>query len=370
MNVKNTILVYLVLIPFLLFPCSGVNKTVDGKTLFGGNYDWMNPYTEVMFVPANKKNNGYINIGYGKNSDDIGWGPSVNDKGLAVIVLGTPYKELEENKTKEIFYDHIYREILQKCSSVDDALDIINKYNRGYLYATQMMLVDKLGNSTVVEINKIIEKNKNYQIATNFNQSDYDDGNYPCIRYTKAQELIDEVDFTVEGFETILFSMKQPKGFEYPTLFSYIFDLNKGEINLYNFGDFSNKVVFNIDEELKKGYRSVSIASLTNNKEYENYLAKYINKKPKRKKMKANIYDYSGSYQFEWGAIIEVYIDNNKLYTGDSDRRYELIPFRKDSFFYEKLDWYLMFKRNKSGEINEVVSYHNVFGKGIAEKIN
>ena len=51
-------------------------------------------------------------------------------------------------------------------------------------------------------------------------------------------------------------------GAGFSTLYSYICDLNKGDIYVYNFHNFDNDAKINIFEELKKGQNSYSISSL------------------------------------------------------------------------------------------------------------
>jgi len=53
----------------------------------------------------------------------------------------------------------------------------------------QLMFGDANGDSIIFEGEKILKKEKYYQIVTNFYQSNPEIGGYPCPRYKRATEM-------------------------------------------------------------------------------------------------------------------------------------------------------------------------------------
>lgn len=367
MKLKITILLYLITIPLIIFPCSAVNKTVDGRTLFGGNMDWINPYTQIKIEPGKDGKNGVIYLGYGER-ELIAFSGGVNEKGLALDFFSTPPKEVKKSIFRKEFQGKLYKKILQECATVNEALKIVKKYERSYLFNGQMMLVDKTGDSVIVEANKIVKKDKNYQIVTNFNLSDVQNEKYPCVRYNKALNIINKVDFSVEGFEEILDEVKQNYYARFPTVYSYIIDFDSNNLHIYNFGDFTNKYTLAIDEVMSEGYKIIDIPKVLKNDNYVDYLNKYQSQKPKEITI-VGIDDFPGVYKFLGGFTFNIIKEQSGLYVIDEDVKYKMIPYDKDKFFFEFLDLKVDFNRNSSNKVDQFTTYHKGWGVSKGEKI-
>lgn len=340
-----------------IFPCSSVTKSIGDKTLVGGNFDSTNPYTQVKIVPGDKGKNGVIYLGYGENNL-IAWSGGVNDKGLSLNFFSVPTIKVKRSLFKWDYKGFVHRKILEECETLEEAIKLIKKYERSYLSSVQLLIVDKYGESAIVEGNNIIFKKGNYQAVTNFYQSEIDDSNNSCKRYRNIVSNINSVDFSIDGFETILDSVKQKKYQRYPTLFSYILDLNQGVIYLYNFGDFTKRVMLDIGIELEKGYRIVDMSELLPNSDYEKFLNKYRMRKPKEIELLDNPKDYVGRYKFAYGEEADVFTKGDKLYIKTPYAQYELKPYKKDKFFFEVLEYKVLFKRDDKGRVFKLEAVH------------
>ena len=81
-----------------------------------------------------------------------------------------------------------------------------------------------------------------------------------CWRYKKASRLLKKNEVSIDSFRKIL-SAVHVEG-ETRTVYSNIYDLNKGFIYVYNQHDFDNVVVINIKDEFNKGERVIKFSSI------------------------------------------------------------------------------------------------------------
>jgi tetratricopeptide (TPR) repeat protein len=84
------------------------------------------------------------------------------------------------------------------------------------------------------------------------------------------------------------------------TLYSYIHDLRKGDVYIYNFHDYDHVVKLNIHEELKKGEHVVLISSLFPHETFaaHNYRATYVTTMMLRKAMQNGVKGEDGAIAF------------------------------------------------------------------------
>ncbi|MFX0114417.1 MAG: hypothetical protein ACFFB3_07705 [Candidatus Hodarchaeota archaeon] len=212
----------------------------------------------------------------------------VNDQGLFVDVSNTPNFNLWLHDDKPDFPGNrgdLRVAILENCSTVLEAIDFIACYdypwNVIYLEPSQpvvqwnfqFLIADKHGDAVLIEAGNdgelnFTRKNGKYLHGTNFNTGDpwarYEEGycGYPCERYEKAQEMLDtinsEKDLTLEYVHTVLKAICQQ-----PTVgYSTIYNLSNGSLYLYRKGDFRERVVLYLEEELAKGEYNCTIDGL------------------------------------------------------------------------------------------------------------
>jgi len=248
-----------VLLNTLIFPCTGINVTKNGKTLFGNNEDYYTRYTYVIdFIPAATGKYGRT---YWRQSDSQWVQGGMNDQGLCFDGFGTPDANITFSPEKLPYRGDLVEKIMEECATVEEAIYIINRYRFDRLQELgQFIFVDKTGDSVIVggrnEENDVdvIRKHKNYQVVTNFFISRPELGNYPCWRYDRAEAMLEENDdATIENLRSLLDAVHFSSNASAPTLYSNICDLQNGLIYLYKMHNFQEFIIINLEEELQKG---------------------------------------------------------------------------------------------------------------------
>ena len=141
----------------------------------------------------------------------------------------------------------------------------MQQHDLSFMTNFQLMLVDKLGNSAIIEGEEVIWKNDYYQVCTNFYQSNPSLGGYPCWRYDTAVELFEDHQDSVSIplFRDILNATHQEG--QYPTLYTNIYDLHDGKVYLYYNHYYDEVVIFDLLEGLGRGNREYQILDLYSN---------------------------------------------------------------------------------------------------------
>jgi hypothetical protein len=155
------------------------------------------------------------------------------------------------------------------CATVEEALDFFNRYNLEFMLKFQLLIVDKTGDSAIIEGDRIVRKKNQYQVVTNFYQSKVAYGDIPCewykggcLRYQIAESMLKKNrSVSVEYFRDILKATHQ-NTLGVQTLYSNIYNLNKGIIHLYYLHNYDHEVTINLNEELKKGPHYYDLPSL------------------------------------------------------------------------------------------------------------
>jgi penicillin V acylase-like amidase (Ntn superfamily) len=292
-SVRNTFVAFrrigIAVILLALFHAAATGCTVfyvyDGKlALAGDNEDWHHPHSQVWFVPATKDNHGivYFGLGLGEYPDGGIYLPKVkipeggvtkidstalygfpqggmNDQGLFFGGAGTdllnPKMPAPGKKMPEGFIADL---ILRKCATVEDVVKFLEPYDVG-LPQGQLLFGDKAGDSLILETgNVIIRKKGNHQVITNFRQSQVKPERIDCSRFKMVTKtLAEKPPATVDLCRTLC-----KKAGTSGTLYSTVFDMTHGEVYIYNRYDFNRVVKLNLQEELRKGPRAVTLASL------------------------------------------------------------------------------------------------------------
>jgi penicillin V acylase-like amidase (Ntn superfamily) len=258
----------------------------DGKlALAASNEDWADPNTQIWFVPATKDTYGIVYFGFGRgeyppggvsnhilkipdggitkiNPADLYGLPQggMNEKGLFFDGASTDVIQLSHESGKKVFDGRLEDSILRKCATVEDVLTILETSAFG-LRQGQWMFADKTGDSVIIEAGDVIvRKRGNYQVMTNFLQSKLEPEKITCPRYQLvSQSLAENRDVSLDHFRSLLKATSQPY-----TAYSTIFDLTNGEVYVHQKRDFDRTVKINLQQELAKDARALSIAGLFN----------------------------------------------------------------------------------------------------------
>lgn len=255
---KILVLFILFVLTETIFACTMFTATKNGKTLVGNNEDHRWQDSRINFVKGNSEEYGYI---YFSHASLPGMQGGMNEKGLICDIFSAPAKPISYNE-KIISDAHLLDSIMKKCESIEQVINILNTNELKFMKWTQLMFVDKSGNSVIVEGDDLVYKNGDYQIVTNFYQSEINkEEEIKCERYKIASKMIDTCEVTISNFRKIL-SATHAEGSEAGTLYSNIYDPNNLLIYLYHHHNYENVLVVDLKEELKKEERSIRIKNL------------------------------------------------------------------------------------------------------------
>ncbi len=247
------------------YSCTAFMMTDGEIVLVGNNEDNKVPYTRVWFIPAENGNFGRVYFGYDN------WTPQggMNDQGLFADYFSVKYSKVKESKVKPKGPPTDI--MMAKCATVEDVLAMFDKYNLEWMDDIQMFVVDRFGESAIIEGEAVIRNCDAYQVVTNFRLSKISEDKWPCrwpawscSRYKKAEKmLLDSEIPTVYNFRKILDATHRgTSNVIAKTLYSNIYDLTKGLVYVYYLHDYDNEIIFKLDEELKKGRHYFDLPSL------------------------------------------------------------------------------------------------------------
>ena len=125
--------------------------------------------------------------------------------------------------------------------------------------AIEILVADKSGNSVVFEWEKgklkVIRKTGRYQLITNFLLSKPDLGGSPCPRFAAATKILDEAG--QPSVATCAAALKATS--RELTRYSVIYDLARGDAQVYCRSRFATPKTIHLSEEVKKGAHEVNL---------------------------------------------------------------------------------------------------------------
>ncbi len=235
-----------------LIACTAFSVYKNGTAYFCNNEDYVWNNTYIEFIPASEGKYGRVFVGYKHIPSPQG---GMNDQGLCYDKFATPYLSLHSAHNRPNPPKDLDILIMETCATVDEAVEVYKKYSLVGIERGQIMISDRSGRSVIVEGDEIIEITGDHQVCTNFYQSDPSRGGWPCWRYKKAKEMLEESEeVSIQFAEEIIFACHSSG--TYGTKYTNIFDMNTGNIKLYYTGYFDKEITLNLFDELQKG-RSV-----------------------------------------------------------------------------------------------------------------
>ena len=247
--------------------CTAFMRSDGANVLVGNNEDSKIPYTRVWFIPAENGRYGRVYLGYDN------WYPQggMNDQGLFFDYFSVPKLKIKQSKEKPRFPGPFTDTMMAECTTVEDVLEMLSKYYLEWNPKIQMFVVDKTGDSAIVEGETVVRNFDAYQVVTNFRPSRIPEDQKPCrapawscSRYKKAERmLLDSKTPTVAHFREILQATHRSSyNLIGTTQYSNVYDLTNKLVYVYYFHDFDNEIILNLSEELKKGRHYFELPSL------------------------------------------------------------------------------------------------------------
>ena len=264
MNKTIAIFIYLILNVLSvedIYSCTVLYCSMDGIILGGNNEDWEDPLTRMWIYPPEPEKHGWIKFGFGSGFPQGG----MNDQGVFWDATAGPYMDMPYSESNKILYHGaLMQKVIEECSNVAEAEAILQTYYCQDQYRAQYLIGDALGNSMIDEGDSIIVKDGDYQVLTNFYQSDPDLGGYPCWRYSTASGLLGECTSLSPYFIGMVLASTHQEG-KYPTQYSNIYDLKEKLIYLFHYHNYDEFLIIDLMQEMKRGYHSYDIPSLFSN---------------------------------------------------------------------------------------------------------
>lgn len=256
-----------------LFSCTGLFISNDEVKLLGLNEDFHQYDTMYYVVEPTAEEYGMVAFGHSNSIQAI-----INDKGLCYDGYGAPHKEVTYNSHLPESDGSLIFQAMRSCSSVDEVKDLFNQYFNSWMSDGQLLFTDRYGSSAIFEGDTIIDISGEFQVITNFYQSDPESGIpygfYPSPRYDYlVEQLGNTQNYSIELVRDLLDDVhvenqSSPAGL-ISTVYSLVVDLVERDIYIYNLYNYDEVVVVNIDEEISGGGKAVSLEELFNSSIYE-----------------------------------------------------------------------------------------------------
>ena len=251
-----TIVLLFSLISYSLHACTVFTADNDTLVLVGNSEDWRQSDPYVWYVPSAPHTYGIVYFGFEITSGYWHTFGGMNDQGLFWDILSTPSYPAGYTSDKPVYPGYLPNFVMERCATVEEVLDIFDTYDLSFMGAgrEQYMFTDRTGASVIIERDTVIHKSDEYQVVTNFFQSNPSLGGWPCWRHDLTVQLLeDSGEVTVNHFRSILHAVYRLGDFE--TDYSTIYDLTNGIVYVYFNHDFENVLTINLEDELAHGAR-------------------------------------------------------------------------------------------------------------------
>ncbi len=235
--------------------CTMVKITKNGRTIAGNNEDQSNPNTKIWFESGKKGRYGVVYVGF----DNLYPQGGMNEAGLVFDGFTQSYKEVKNIiGKKKISALDLEKKIMQECSTAEEVKNLISQYNISFWSSAVLRFVDKTGKCLYVDGDNLTVSQEEYFVQTNVRPYE----KKKCWRLEKASRMLEKnVEAGISYCKSIMDTTHQETEWG-GTLYSTVYDLDKGIVYLYYFYDYENAIKFELKEELKKGDRVLNIPGL------------------------------------------------------------------------------------------------------------
>ncbi len=242
--------------------CTFFKLTTQGQTMVGNNEDAWSIDPRIWFENGKEGEYGAVYLGQNNSTPQGG----MNEAGLMFDGLRSPAKSFVESYGKPpIHFDDLARRVLRSCANVHEAAALIRAYDFSQLNGAYLIFVDRSGEYLVVEADTLFTGTDATYAVTNFcvsTCSDFD--SVPSERYQRGRALL-----ATGGDTSLAFCTSVVKGMHAcrkklgeGTLYSNIFDPQRGLVHLYFYHDYATLHTFNLHDELAKGDHNLDMIAL------------------------------------------------------------------------------------------------------------
>jgi hypothetical protein len=322
--------------------CTVVYAT-DGELMLGGNNeDYLNPLTQVWFIPGEAGSFGRVYFGF----DDYHPQGGMNEQGLFFDGLGLNTTYPVPTEGKHAYTGNLADKAMSECATVECAVGFFAQYYAYEAWHWQYLFGDAHGASAIVEAGAVIRQQGGFQVATNYAQSVTPPEKSTCWRYRKAVERLETLEaLSVDAMRDVLNAVHQ-EGLS-QTLYSNVYDLKRRLVYVYYFHTYDDVVVLDLEEELAQGYHAYDLPSLfPPNQAAEAWAEPVLRSRDDLIDSRlvpdldpAVLQAYAGAYELPegWGAPDEALTviaqEGSLLVRGPDSREFELFPESPTEFF-------------------------------------
>lgn len=224
----------------------------DGKKIIVGNHeDWFARDAAMRVYPPLPGRYGSVVFTFYSE----GWAQGgMNEHGLFFDAAQTPYQEVKKDG-KETFPGYIWQAVLDRCKTVDEAIDFIQKFALPDLAESHIVIADAVGHAARIGVKSgsiVIEKKDGpWLLQTNFNPWQPELSEDPvCRRYQAGEDWLRvHGEASAENMKSILEKTHQDS----LTIYSNIYDLTAKTITTYTRLDFKQPVVVSLPKIFQVG---------------------------------------------------------------------------------------------------------------------
>jgi hypothetical protein len=221
-----------------------------------------------------------------------------------------------------------------------------------------LMFADKSGAAVAIESAAVVRKKAPWFVQTNFRQSTTKESAVSCPRFLAAMRMLKEMGGCagIDGFRKIL-AATSVEG-QYPTLYSNLYELDKGVMHLYYFRDFAHPRTIRLADELKLGPHSMEMASLFPDNVPARAFAETRQREITQQVVAVDdavLATYVGRYKTADGAVVVIRKDGSKLIAETPGPSVvDLLPDSQTTFFVPGLPLRVHFMGSPSGKVERL----------------
>jgi hypothetical protein len=248
--------------------CTVFKVTHNSRTLIGNNEDAWSINSQVRFVQGHNGDYGAIYFDHFNGHPFRTMGPQLgmNEAGLVFDGLTIqPQHATPVPGRKQVHFDDLMPQLMRTCATVHEAAAVLSSYDFSWLTRSMLFFADRNGDYLIVESDTMILGNDPTCAVGNWRTGTCSDPDaIPIPRLQTGRALLAEgTQASLEHGTAVLQVMKACRSkMGEGTIFSTLFDPSAGKAHLFFYHDFSERVTFDLKEELAKGDRTVVMASL------------------------------------------------------------------------------------------------------------
>jgi len=246
--------------------CTGFTASNGNTVLVGNNEDYsLDCESKINIYPPTDSTYGRIvfsNKPYPYQNMPYYEFGGMNDQGLFFDSFAHPYRSLTNPESKPVYNGWYIPNCLKNCATVEEVIDDFTQWHHPALENNQILIVDRTGDSAIIEGDTIIYKSGDFQVCTNFLHSNPEHGWYPCWRYETTVNMLENMfDLSTDYFRDICDATHSEGMYSY-TIYSNVYDLINGVVYLYYMHDFSKVKVFNLSIEMENDVQEYLMSDL------------------------------------------------------------------------------------------------------------